>query len=84
MQHYLEFRALGNSVIGTLDSGMVAQGYSNEMQAIICTCASVPDWIAEDVAREIARLLNEAQPVLPYKDATKHIRQEARHEDHTD
>lgn len=84
MKQYLEFRICGNSVIGVLDTGMVAQGYANEMQAVICICASTPDWIAEDVAREIARLLNEAQPVLPYEDATKHIRQEATDEDHTD
>ena len=75
MQHYLEFRAIGNTVVGVQAGGK---------EATICTCASVPGWIAEDVAQEIARLLNEAQPVLPYKNVTKQIRQEATDENHTD
>jgi len=64
-QGYLEFKALGNTVIGVQRGGE---------ETTICTCASVPGWIAEDVAQEIARLLNEAQPVLPYTDVAKQIR----------
>lgn len=83
MKGYLEFKANGNAVLGVLDSGKVAQGYVNEETVVICTCASVPGWIAEDVAQEIARLLNEAQPVLPYSDVSEHIKG-AIDENHTD
>ena len=70
MQNYLEFRAVGNSVLGVLGGGETAT---------ICTCASVPDWIAEEVAQEIARALN-APCIkgiafsLPYSDVSKHIK----------
>jgi len=64
-QGYLKFRTVANTVVGVQRGGE---------EAIICTCASVPGWIAEDVAQEIARLLNEAQPALPYTDVAKQIR----------
>ena len=75
MKGYLEFKSVGNTVVGVLAGGK---------EATICTCASTPGWIAEDVAQEVARLLNEAQPVLPYRDVTEQIRQEAIDENHTD
>ena len=75
IQNYLEFRAVDNTVVGTLDSDMVA----GEVNVVVCTCAAIPGLSAEDVAQEIARALNApcikgVAFSLPYDDVSEHIK----------
>lgn len=92
IQNYLEFKAVDNTVVGVLSSDMVARwGYTNEVNVVVCTCATIPGLSAEDVAQKIAWFLNttNAETIkgmgfsLPYNDVAEHIRG-AIDENHTD
>jgi hypothetical protein len=56
----LRYKAIGNAVTLALTDHLVAEGYANETEALVCTCCALPDRAANEVAEEITHLLNMA------------------------
>ena len=54
-EHIRKFRAERNWVIGVIETGK--EGYAKEELICVCNCCKLPDCTAEEVARQIAQLL---------------------------